>query len=141
MRRFLLIQLTLSFLTVTAAFAADLEVEVTGLASDEGDVHIALYDTPEQFPEPEGMIAETHVPIDQERAVMTFKALKPGRYAVAVYHDANANHSFDQIIFGLPIEDYGFSNDARVFFAPPSFAEAAFDVVEPITKITIRLNH
>ena len=50
------------------------------------------------------------------------------------------NHDFDQGIFGIPLEDYGFSNDARVFFGPPSFDDAAFELLEPKTKITIRPN-
>jgi len=140
MRRIFLTALTISFLGNSAALAAELEVRVIGLSSNSGDVHIAVYDTPEKFPDSDGMLTETHVPIADNQAVMTFKDLKPGQYAVAVYHDANGNHDFDQGIFGLPLEDYGFSNDARVFFAPPSFSAAAIDVSEPGRSITIRLN-
>lgn len=140
MRRITLAVISIFFLTTGAGLAADLEVEVIGLSSNEGDVHIAVYDTPERFPDSNGMITETHVSINENRAVMIFKNLTPGRYAVAVYHDANGNHDFDQGIFGIPLEDYGFSNDARVFFASPSFDEAAFDVLEPQTKITISPN-
>lgn len=141
MRRYALVVFLIILLAARAGMAADLEVEIIGLTSEEGDVHIAVYDTPEQFPDSDGMITETHVSISKGRAVMIFRNLNAGRYAIAVYHDANRNHSFDQAIFGLPLEDYGFSNDARVFFAPPSFEEAAFDVSEPRTKITIHLDN
>jgi len=141
MRRIFPAVFSVILMTTSATLAADLEVEVIGLASDEGDVHIAVYDTPEKFPDSDGMITETHVPVSNKRAVMVFQGLKSGRYAVAVYHDANGNHSFDQGLFGFPLEDYGFSNDARVFFAPPSFEDAAFELVDPQSKITIRLNH
>ncbi len=140
MRRFVLAVFSIIILANSATMAADLDVEIIGLNSDEGDVHIAVYDLPERFPDSDGMIAETRVSISKGRATMIFRNLDAGRYAVAVYHDANGNHSFDQAIFGLPLEDYGFSNDARVFFAPPSFEEAAFELSEPRTKITIRLN-
>lgn len=140
MRRITLAVFSIILLTTNAGLAADLEVEVIGLSSDEGDVHIAVYDTPERFPDSDGMITETHVSISEKRAVMVFQGLDPGRYAVAIYHDANGNHSFDQGFLGLPLEDYGFSNDARVFFAPPSFDDAGFEVLESRTKITIRLN-
>jgi len=139
MRQVSLALICVLFLTTGGALAADLEVEVTGLTDNQGDVHIAVYDRAEHFPDSDGMIRETHVPINANRAVMVFQGLNSGRYAVAVYHDANKNHSFDQGIFGVPMEDYGFSNDARGFLAPPSFADAAFDVSEPRTKITIRL--
>ena len=140
MRRIALTVFSIIFLTTGVGMAADLEVEVIGLSSNEGDVHIAVYDTPELFPDTDGMITETHVPISENRAVMIFKNLNPGRYAIAVYHDANGNHDFDQGIFGIPLEDYGFSNDARVFFVPPSFDDAAFELLEQKTKITIRPN-
>ena len=32
--------------------------------------------------------------------------------------------------FGLPKEKYGFSNDAAVFFGPPSFEESSFNLNE-----------
>ena len=140
MRRIALTVFSIIFLTTGVGIAADLEVEVIGLSSNEGDVHIAVYDTPELFPDTDGMITETHVSIRENRAVMIFKNLNPGRYAIAVYHDANGNHDFDQGIFGIPLEDYGFSNDARVFFGPPSFDDAAFELLEQKTKITIRPN-
>lgn len=133
---------TLSLLAPSwCASAAVLDVEVTGLSSDAGDVHIALYDNPDAFPSSDGMRAEKQAPILDRRARFTFQDIPAGRYAVAVYHDENANHTFDQAIFGIPLEDYGFSNDARVFFGPPGFDEAAFDVADPETRMTIHLGH
>jgi len=140
MRRVFLITAIIFFLSIDPLLAAELEVRIVGLSSNAGDVHIAVYNDPKKFPDSDGMLTETHIPIAENQAAMTFKGLKPGQYAVAVYHDANGNHDFDQGIFGLPLEDYGFSNDARVFFAPPSFSDAAFDVSEPGRSITIRLN-
>jgi len=110
------------------AAPADLEVIIDHLRSNNGDVHIALYDKAETFPDSDGMLHEVHVPITDRRARTIFKGLKPGRYAIAVYHDENSNHEFDQGLFGIPLENYAFSNDARVFFAPPAFEAAAFSV-------------
>lgn len=121
--------------------AADLTVHVTGLANSDGDVHVAVYDDPAGFPTSDGMRAQTYVGIENARAVVVFRGLEPGRYAVAAYHDENGNHEFDQIIFGIPVEDYGFSNDAPVFFGPPSFDAAAFDVAEPATAITVNMGN
>ncbi|MEX0693646.1 MAG: DUF2141 domain-containing protein [Rhodospirillales bacterium] len=130
----------LAFLLPFAAVAAMLEVEVSGLASDQGRVHVALYDTPDAFPKSDGMLIKTKVPIQGGVARVVFDDLKPGRYAVAVFHDENGNNSFDQGIFGIPLESYGFSSGARAFFAAPSFEAAAFDVAEPETRIVIRPN-
>ena len=120
-----------------AAFGADLTVEVVGLGSDDGNVHFALYDNPATFPDDEGRLLGTHVPIAERRAVAVFKDLAPGSYAVAVYHDENGNGSFDQGFLGLPLEDYGFSNGAPPFLGPPSFDQAKFAVPEKGIRITI----
>lgn len=125
--------------SVSVAFAASLKIEVTGLASDDGDVHVALYDSAEKFPDSDGMIAERIITISNRTAETDFPNLVPGRYAVAVYHDENGNHDFDQGLFGIPLESYGFSNGAKAFLGPPSFFDAAVDVGEPETRIVIDL--
>ncbi len=120
-----------------AAFGADLTVEVVGLGSDDGNVHFALYDDPATFPDDEGRLRGTNVPIAGRRAVAVFKNLTPGSYAVAVFHDENGNGSFDQGLLGLPLEDYGFSNGAPAFLGAPSFDQAKFAVPEEGIHITI----
>ena len=65
--------------------------------------------------------------------------LKESYYAIAIYHDKNSNDQFDTF-FAIPQEKYGFSNNAPVFFGPPSFEEASFFVKnEGMTKIEINL--
>ncbi len=43
----------------------------------------------------------------------------------------------DSNVVGLPQEGYGFSNDAKVFLGPPSFAAASFKVDPGLTAITV----
>ncbi len=125
---------------VSAAGAAELRVVVVGMGSGNGLVHFGLYDNPDTFPDSDGRLDGTRVAITGGRAVAVFKGLKPGRYAVAVYHDENANGEFDQGIFGLPLENYGFSNKAFVFFGPPAFENAAVTVPAKGLSITIRVD-
>lgn len=121
------------------AGAADLTVVVTGLGSDDGDVHIAVYDTPETFPKGGVMLREGLPKPQDRRAIWRFENLPPGRYAVATFHDANGNHSFDQGLFGIPLEPYGFSSGATALFSAPAFEEAAFDLPADGLTITIDL--
>jgi len=120
--------------------AAELTVEVLGVRSNDGLVHFGLYDNPETFPTKDGRLRGARAAISQNRAVAVFKGLKPGRYAFAVFHDENGNGEFDQIFFGLPVEDFGFSNGAVAFFGPPAFADAAVSLTLKGTKITIRID-
>lgn len=128
-------------LTAGTGHAADLTVTVTGLRSDGGDVHMALYDRPETFPKSDGMLAEGVIPPSGRRASWVFKNIKPGRYAVATFHDANGDHSFNQGLFGIPLEDYGFSMGARAFLSAPDFEDAAFPVGEEGRTIAIDLGN
>ncbi len=63
-----------------------------------------------------------------------------GQFAVAVYHDKNANNNFDRGPFGLPAEPWGISNNPKVRFRPPSVEEAIFPVGIDGAKVEIRLN-
>ncbi|MCG8510100.1 MAG: DUF2141 domain-containing protein [Rhodospirillales bacterium] len=120
-----------------AATAADLTVTIADLRSARGEVHIALYDDAQAFPKDGRYIADQIVPANA--AVAVFADLAPGTYAIATYHDENGNGGFDRGLLGLPLEGYGFSNDAHAVFGPPDFEEAAFQVEEPGTQITIHM--
>lgn len=140
MRRLLFTLIAMLVAGVCGASAATLSVEIVGVAGDAGDVHVALYNDPDGFPKSRGMLVETEVPIKDGIARATFSDLSPGAYAIAVYHDENSNNKFDQGLFGIPLEDFGFSNDATVFLSAPSFEDAAFDVPVNGTQIRIHMN-
>lgn len=57
---------------------------------------------------------------------VTVANLPAGRYAVQAFLDENSNGKVDRGWFGIPKEGVGFSNDAKIRFSPPKFAEAAF---------------
>ena len=135
-----LVMLLCASAPIAALAAAELRVTVTGLRSARGDVHFAVYATAEHFPKREGRVAKAVVKAGPRGATKVFAKLALGTYAVAVYHDENGNDEFDQEIFGIPLEDYCFSNGATAFFGPPDFAAAAFAVALGGTAITIRLN-
>ncbi len=67
---------------------------------------------------------------------MRVPKVKPGAYAIAVFHDANGNGRLDRSLIGLPGEPYGFSNDVGRH-GPPDFGAARIVVREPSTTIVI----
>lgn len=120
--------------------AATLVLEVTGLRSATGLLHYAVYDRADTFPTREGRAATGQPAVTGRTMSIRIPDLQPGVYAVAIFHDENANDEFDQGLFGIPLEDYAFSNNATGFFAPPSFEAASFTVTEPETRIRIRID-
>lgn len=68
----------------------------------------------------------------------SFEGLSPGRYAVAAYQDLNGNGSLDRSKLGLPLEPFGFSNDAGRS-GRPSFVSAAFVLGDGKREVSVRL--
>jgi uncharacterized protein (DUF2141 family) len=123
-----------------AAGAATLVLKVTGLSAVEGLLHYAVYDRAENFATRNGRIAIGEPKVTGKTMTIRVPGLKPGTYAIAIFHDKNANDEFDQGLFGIPLEDYAFSNNASGFFSAPSFEAASFKLAAPETRITIRID-
>jgi uncharacterized protein (DUF2141 family) len=62
-------------------------------------------------------------------------------YASAVLHDENQNSKMDFNFLGMPLEGYGFSNDAGALFGPPSFAAASFRLLPRASQITVKIRY
>jgi uncharacterized protein (DUF2141 family) len=121
------------------AAAETLTVRIVGFDAVEGDVHAALYDNAEAFPDSDKMLDEREVVLTGPAAEITFDGLEASRsYAVAVYHDANGNDEFDQGFLGIPRERYGFSRNPRVFLRAPRFEEAAVEL--PPEGLTVEID-
>ena len=136
----------------TTPQAAELEVHVEGAGSADGVLMFGIYDTAEAFAiAPDlcdsvdgylrdvGRVLGASIRLDTGIRTATFSGLKPGRYAVVVFHDRNRNGQFDRLL-GQPREVYGFSNNARGFLGPPDFDEAAVLLEEGRKVITIELS-
>ena len=94
-----------------------------------GQIYFGLYAKAKGFPKDSAIFKGDTVPVTGATAVYSFVDLMPGRYAVAVYHDANSNRVFDRNFIGIPTEGYGFSNGAfGSFGTPPEFEAASFEV-------------
>lgn len=111
---------------VASAAPARLEVEVRNLASDEGLVGFALFDSATAFASGSEPLQRAFLEIHGATCVWVVEQLPPGDYAVKVFHDRNGNRRLDHHLLGMPTEPYGFSNDARSRFGPPRFEKARF---------------
>jgi uncharacterized protein (DUF2141 family) len=122
------------------AQAADLEIIVTGIRDQEsqGKVFIGVFNSPDGFLKDERRYARAAIPVVGGVARIIF-TLPPGRYAAVVFHDANNNGELDTNAIGIPLEDYGFSRDARGLMSAPSFEDAALDVPETGARDIITL--
>jgi uncharacterized protein (DUF2141 family) len=119
--------------------AADLTVTVEGARSPEGSVLFALYDSADSFPSADRRLQAQMASASQAGgATAVFRGLPAGRYALAVFHDANGNGRLDRNLVGMPTEPFGFSNNAMGVASAPSFDKAAVEVGTDLA-ITIKL--
>jgi uncharacterized protein (DUF2141 family) len=118
-----------------------LSVRLSEFRSAEGRVAVALFDTEGSFPDQKKALRGKTVRIDGTTAFVRFDGLKPGVYAVAVLHDENSNDKMDFNLVGMPLEGFGFSNDAKVWLGPPSFDSAAFRLKERGGQIRIKVRY
>ncbi|MHA1598623.1 MAG: DUF2141 domain-containing protein [Alphaproteobacteria bacterium] len=106
--------------------AAELTVDVGNIASDRGAVVVTVYATEQDFLG-DGLVTLKR-PARPGRMAFLFKGLTPGDYTASAYHDENGDDEMNTGLFSIPLEPYGFSNDARVRLAPPRYEEAVFTV-------------
>ena len=117
--------------------AAALTVTVTNVATEDGQVRIAVYDE-ETWLDTERRVAREFVAPLSATVSATFE-LPPGTYAVAVLHDVNGNGRMDYGFMRMPREPYGFSNGVVPRFGPPKFDDSAFAIADDDVDITIEL--
>ncbi len=115
---------------VTTVQAADLTVTITGIENPGGTINVGVMDGAEGFPSKRKALTGKRVKAEGETTTIVFTGLKPGLYAMAGWYDENANDKFDTNLLGMPAEPYGFSNNARGSFGPPSFEDAAIKLTE-----------
>ncbi|WP_394778244.1 DUF2141 domain-containing protein [Undibacterium sp.] len=111
--------------TVAPSYAADLTVNVKNLRSQNGKLMLALFNSADSFLKTDRQFGAQMIPATQETGVFVFKNLPAGRYAVSVFHDENRNGKMDSNMLGIPVERYGFSNNAAGKMGPPEFDAAA----------------
>lgn len=101
-------------------------INFDGLRSNEGTVKVAITNSKENYKDHKNPFIGLTIPISNKKAVAVIEDLPFGDYAVKAFHDEDGNDMLNTNFLGIPNEDYGFSNDARGMFGPPSWNAARF---------------
>ena len=118
---------------------AILTVKVEKVSPRGGDVRVALYNSVDYTDDKSDPVTDAVVPARPGETIVVLPAVKPGIYAVKLFQDFNRNGQFDMNWIGLPLEKYGFSNDARPTFSEPPFEATKFELRPGANTITIHL--
>jgi len=120
-----------------------IHVKILNIKNSTGTVACALFESPDGFPN-DYLRTATNVmviKIRKDQARCDFEDIPPGTYAMAVIHDENMNGKLDANWLGIPLEGYGFSNDAKAAMGAPSFSAASFQYNGQNLDLTMRLEY
>lgn len=121
------------------ATAQQIRVTINNV-SQLGIMKLELYAEKDGFLNKKGRLRSIRVPAEDAPQMMCINVDAPGTYAVAGYHDEDADRKLDKRWDFTPDEPYGLSNNPEIKKRRiPKFEEAAFTVSETGADITINL--
>ncbi|WP_299683114.1 DUF2141 domain-containing protein [uncultured Tenacibaculum sp.] len=110
-------------------------VTVINATSSEGTVKFALSDK-ENFLIGKPIQAK-EAKIENGKSVVVFENVPAGEYAITCFHDKNSNGKMDFQPSGMPMEDYGASNNV-MNFGPPRYDDAKFTITNKDVSLDIK---
>jgi uncharacterized protein (DUF2141 family) len=127
---------------VAQAVDTNLTVMVDGLRNKQGQICARLFAQSNGFPDlQDKAVANQCIKATKIASGFKFTNLAPGSYAVAIFHDANADGKLNTGLFGIPSEGLGCSRNPRGLVGPPKFQDAVIFVIGPNNEIKVQLNY
>ena len=117
----------------------NLTVKVVGFKNIIGKIQIGLYNNEASFPKINKQYRTAILKVNSLVTKYTF-SIPVGYYAVALFHDSNADGKCNTNFLGIPTEGYGFSNNIKPLLSAPSYNETKINVQKDM-EIEIRLIH
>lgn len=134
-----LLSITLSVLILNPS-NPKLEIQINQTQSDKGMIRILIFSKDTGFPDqPTKALKSLSIQPKNKTGNLSISDLPAGKYAVSVIHDEDNNGKLTTNAVGYPTEKFGFSNNPKVYFSPPSFEKAAFELKAEPKKIEITL--
>ncbi|SDR86620.1 Uncharacterized conserved protein, DUF2141 family [Polaribacter sp. KT25b] len=119
---------------ITAQENVSITATVVNVTSDEGKVSFALFDKENfRIKSLQSVLSE----IKEGKSMVSFTDIPSGEYAIICFHDKNENNKMDFATNGMPLENYGASNNV-MNFGPPKYEDAKFVVADKNVSLEIR---
>ena len=107
---------------------------VVNVTSNEGKVSYALYDKVNYMKKP---IQAKSSKVVKRKSTVVFENVPAGEYSVICFHDKNDNDKMDFEPSGMPLEDYGASNNV-MRMGPPMYEDSKFQVTDKDVSLEIK---
>lgn len=120
----------------------EVRVSIEGVKESVGLMVADLYrEDQDGFLKRDGRVQQVRFAARAPVTQFCMRAPVDGNYAMAVYHDENANKTLDRAAFGIPTEPFGISNNPVIRFGPPTLEESLFVVPEDGAVVEIKLKN
>lgn len=117
-----------------------LEIQINQAESDKGMIRVLIFSKEAGFPDqPTKALKSLSLTPKNKSGILTVSDLPSGKYAISVIHDEDNDGKLTTNAVGYPTEKFGFSNNPKVYFSPPSFEKTAFELKSESKKIEITL--
>ena len=135
--------LCLLICTVAGLHAQNVQVTVTELRSDKGQISVGIFLDEDSFRAENAYRGFIFHKNDIQDGTLTFTLnLEPGLYGLSVLDDVDSDTLMDYNMLGLPREGFGFSDYYHSGFSRPKFDSFCFTLEEGETKeITVRMRY
>ena len=122
---------------VNHLLATELTINLAG-QEKSGTLFLAIYDNSEAYQQAidgEGKSSSDESAYYQSKTSLEVKDahelivdIPDGTYALVLFIDTNNNGKFDKNFFGIPKEQFGFSNNAMGKLSAPTFEQVKFNI-------------
>lgn len=125
-----------------AGMPSNLTVMVDGLKNKNGQVCASLFARSNGFlGQKDRAIAAQCIRSNNLASGFKFNNLKPGSYAVALFHDANSDGKLNRGLFGIPSEGMSRCRNPRGLMGVPRFQDAVIMMAGSNNTIQVELNY
>lgn len=135
----LILSMTFSFRAPSTAEAGKLIIRINNVSKDKGIIWIGLYDSADTYLIKEKSILKKIDVTQKGNHEMVIDSLPFGIYAMALFHDVNANGEMDRNLLGIPSEPYAFSKRPKSKWRLPKFDEVKFNFSQDVQEIDTKL--
>lgn len=131
-----------AFLAFTAGSpveTGELVITVDNINKTKGTIWIGLYDSADNYLIKEKSILKKIDVKQKGSSQLIVENLPFGTYAVALFHDINANGEMDKNLLGIPSEPYAFSKKPKSKWRIPKFDEVKFNFSKDRQQLKTKL--
>jgi uncharacterized protein (DUF2141 family) len=119
--------------------AASLTVRFEGIETPTGQIMMSMFDSQTAHDQNGDPVRVAAVDVSGTTAIIQFEGIAPGAYAIKAFHDVDGDGAMATNPFGMPLEPFAFSNNAKAEGGPAKWDAARFTVAAGANTVAIAI--